>query len=153
MSAIVRANGGFLRAASLTAAAVEDEAKAVIHTQARLGNEVATVQALYYIATGVAPFVSRRTFEAVTGPKTDWWLVQTVGALVSILGGALLHSAVARKVTTKDRLIAISVAAGLGAIESANAIRRRISRVYLLDALLQACFISAWALTKSDGHS
>lgn len=25
------------------------------------------------MATGVGPFVSRRTFEAVTGPKREWW--------------------------------------------------------------------------------
>ena len=35
----------------------------------------------YYVATGVLPFVSRRAFEALTGPKREWWLVQTVGAL------------------------------------------------------------------------
>lgn len=42
----------------------------------------------YYVATGVAPFVSRRAFEAVTGPKREWWLVQTVGALVTAAGAS-----------------------------------------------------------------
>jgi protein-S-isoprenylcysteine O-methyltransferase Ste14 len=33
--------------------------------------------------------VSRRTFEAVTGPKADFWLAQTVGVLVACIGSAL----------------------------------------------------------------
>ena len=44
-------------------------------------------QGVYYVATGAAPFVSRRAFEAVTGPKREWWLVQTVGGLVTAIGG------------------------------------------------------------------
>ena len=48
---------------------------------------VLAVQGAYYLVTGVAPFVSRRWFERVTGPKTEWWLVQTAGALVGVAGG------------------------------------------------------------------
>jgi hypothetical protein len=54
---------------------------------------VLTVQGGYYIVTGAAPFVSRRAFEAVTGPKTEWWLVETVGAIVTTVGAALLSGA------------------------------------------------------------
>ena len=43
-------------------------------------------QGAYYLAGGLAPFVSRRTFEALTGPKREWWLVQTVGALTTPVG-------------------------------------------------------------------
>src|SRR3954453_8582479 len=39
---------------------------------------VLLLQGGYYVLTGVAPFVSRRAFERVTGPKAEWWLVQTV---------------------------------------------------------------------------
>src|SRR5687767_6396396 len=54
---------------------------------------VAQGQAGYYILTGLWPFVSRRTFEAVTGRKQDFWLVQTVGALVGVTGAALATAA------------------------------------------------------------
>ena len=37
---------------------------------------VLALQGAYYAATGVAPFVSRRAFEAVTGPKLEWWLAR-----------------------------------------------------------------------------
>src|SRR5438270_11614006 len=40
------------------------------------------VQGVYYLLTGVWPLVSIDTFQMVTGPKTDLWLVQTVGALI-----------------------------------------------------------------------
>src|SRR4051794_41603604 len=46
-------------------------------------------QGAYYAGTGVAPFVSRRAFEAVTGPKKEWWLVETVGVLVTAVGAGI----------------------------------------------------------------
>jgi hypothetical protein len=49
----------------------------------------ATLQAAYFLVTGLWPIVSRPTFEAVTGPKTDYWLVRTVGALASVIGTTL----------------------------------------------------------------
>ena len=38
------------------------------------------IQAAYYTLTGIWPIVHRRSFEAVTGRKTDYWLVQMVGS-------------------------------------------------------------------------
>ena len=40
---------------------------------------LATGQGAYYVASGLWPIFHRRSFEAVTGPKKDWWLVVTVG--------------------------------------------------------------------------
>jgi hypothetical protein len=115
---------------------------------AKAASGVAAAQGLYYVATGVAPFISRRTFEAITGRKNDWWLVQTVGVLVTVLGAGLIHSAGQRKVTPKEQSIAIAAAAGLGALETGYALRRRISRIYLLDAALQAGFIGGWLASR-----
>ena len=47
---------------------------------------LARLQAVFYIVTGVWPIVSMRSFEAITGPKVDRWLVKTVGALVAVIG-------------------------------------------------------------------
>src|ERR671917_379465 len=60
---------------------------------------VALVQSAYFVATGVAPFVSRRAFEAVTGPKREWWLVETVGAVVTVIGAALASAVAHDRVT------------------------------------------------------
>ena len=48
--------------------------------------KVLLAQGVYYVVTGVSPFVSRRLFEAVTGRKREWWLVETTGILVTAVG-------------------------------------------------------------------
>jgi hypothetical protein len=46
---------------------------------------VALVQGLYFLMTGLWPLVSIGTFQHVTGPKIDLWLVNTVGVLVEVV--------------------------------------------------------------------
>src|SRR5919107_5099170 len=104
---------------------------------------VLTAQGGYYVLTGVVPFVSRRAFEAVTGPKTEWWLVQTVGAIVTAVGCALVSGARSGRVTRELRGLAAGCAAGLAAIDVYYATRRRIAPTYLLDAAAQVAFL-AW---------
>jgi hypothetical protein len=48
------------------------------------------VQGAFYAATGLWALVDLDSFMAVTGPKTDHWLVKTVGILVTVIGGVLL---------------------------------------------------------------
>jgi hypothetical protein len=102
-------------------------------------------QGIYYFATGIWPLVSMRTFEAVTGPKTDKWLVKTVGVLVGVIGLALIVAGRRRRVTPEAALLAAGSAAGLGAIDTIYATRGRISKIYLLDAVVEAALIFAWA--------
>src|SRR5215217_2800310 len=98
---------------------------------------VLLAQSAYYLATGVAPFVSRRLFERVTGPKREWWLVKTTGVLVTVIGAGTL-SAVMRDRTTPEVVgIAAGCAGGLAAIDTVYALRRRISPIYLADAVIQ----------------
>jgi hypothetical protein len=106
---------------------------------------LARLQGLYFLATGVWPLVSMRTFEAVTGPKVDRWLVKTVGVLVSVIGGSLVLGA--RRPAPPPTVLAVGSAAGLGAIDVIYAAKGRISRVYLLDAVLEAVIVGAWALS------
>ena len=99
-------------------------------------------QGAYYAATGVVPFVSRRAFEAVTGPKLEWWLVQTVGGLVTATGAALLSAVRHDRVTPEIEMLAAGSAATLAAIDAVYVARRRISPVYLADAALQVGFLA-----------
>jgi hypothetical protein len=91
------------------------------------------VQAAYLIATGIWPLVHYRSFEAVTGPKTDAWIVQTVGAAAVVLGLAAATS-------DRERSLVLSVGSTLafGVTEVAPALRGRIRKVYLLDAGFQS---------------
>jgi hypothetical protein len=43
-------------------------------------------QGIFYALTGFWPLISRRTFEKVTGPKHDFWLVNTVGVVIGTIG-------------------------------------------------------------------
>ena len=121
-----------------------------------LGDErtALTVQGGYYVVTGVAPFVSRRAFEAVTGPKTEWWLVETVGAIVTAVGAALLSGARSGRITPELRGLAAGCAASLAAIDTVYVARRRIAPTYLLDAVAQLAVLAALRMAvrrRGDG--
>jgi hypothetical protein len=106
---------------------------------------IATVQAGYYGATAVAPFISRAAFERVTGPKRDWWLVLTVSALVGAVAAALAASA--RGQPGREMVIlGAGAAAGLSSIDVIYVARGRISPVYLIDAAIQVPLAASWLL-------
>ena len=67
-------------------------------------------------AAGVGPLLSSRTFQAVTGPKRDVWLVQTVGALIGVVGGTLAVAVATRQHETPIvRTLALGSALSLAA--------------------------------------
>ena len=103
-------------------------------------------QGLYYLATGVWPLVHMRSFEAITGPKTDRWLVKTVGVLVTSIGAALLGAGWRRRVTPELVVLGAGSAAGLAVIDVIYVARRRISRVYLLDAIAEGGLAIGWVI-------
>src|SRR5689334_22911224 len=71
-----------------------DQRGIVSHERLRTcAGTLATIQGLYFLATGVWPLFHIESFLAVTGPKTDLWLVQTVAALLVVAGGVLLIAA------------------------------------------------------------
>lgn len=102
-------------------------------------------QGAYYLGTGMAPFVSRRAFEAVTGPKQEWWLVETVGVLVTAVGAGVVAAAARDRVTPEITTIATGCAAGLAAIDIVYVMRGRISPAYLADAAAQIALLAAHA--------
>ena len=105
---------------------------------------LARLQAIFYIVTGVWPFVSIRSFEAVTGPKVDRWLVKTVGALVAVIGSALALASRHRQLAPEVVLVAAGSAAALATIDTVYVAKRRISPVYLLDAVAEIALVAGW---------
>jgi hypothetical protein len=105
---------------------------------------VAAAQAAVYVPTGVWPFVSRRAFEAVTGPKTEWWLVQTVGLAVTAVGAGLGEAARRDAVTRELGIVGAGCAAGLAAIDVVYVAKGRLRWTYLLDAVVEAGLVAAW---------
>ena len=114
--------------------------------QAPSARKVLAAQGAYYVATGVAPFVSRRAFEVVTGPKLEWWLVQTVGAFVTVAGGTLLSAAHQQRITPELLGLAAGSAASLAAIDVVYVAKGRIAPSYLVDAAVQLGLLGALAV-------
>ncbi len=108
---------------------------------------VPLIQGTYFLATGLWPLVDMRSFQAVTGPKVDRWLVKTVGVLVSVLGMTLVSAAMRQEPPNEAPLLGIGSAAGLAAVDIVYVSKRRISPIYLLDAVLEGVLIAGWLLT------
>jgi len=103
------------------------------------------VQSGYYVATGVWPLLNRQSFEAITGRKVDFWLVQTVGVTVAAIGAGLALSAHRDGPSDEMRATALLAALGLGMIDVVFVARRVIRPVYLLDAVAEAVFVAGLA--------
>ena len=107
---------------------------------------VAAVQGLYFLVTGVWPLVYVESFLAVTGPKTDLWLVYTVGALVGVVGAVLLAAARSGRVTPEVALLAVGSALALAAIDVTFVARKVIDPIYLADAAAEVVLVLWWAV-------
>jgi hypothetical protein len=118
---------------------------------------LARLQAVFYVTTGIWPIVSIRSFEAVTGPKVDRWLVKTVGLLVAIIGSALALASRRRAFSPEVVLVATASAGALATIDTVYVAKRRISPVYLLDAVAEIALAASWVrlwrqgMTESGG--
>ena len=105
---------------------------------------LAPVHGLYYLVTGLWPLVDIDSFQAVTGAKTDLWLVKTVGLLIAVIGADLLVSGRRATLTAEVVVLAAGSALALGAVDVIYAARGVISKVYLLDAPIEAALVAAW---------
>jgi hypothetical protein len=116
--------------------------------------DVTGLQAVYYLGTGVWPLLHRRSFERLTGKKTDFWLAQTVGVTVIAIGAGLAQATASSRRTPPRELqtVACATAAGLALIDVVFVARREISAVYLLDCAAELAFLGAWAFTRSRRH-
>jgi hypothetical protein len=115
--------------------------------------QLARLQGGYYLATGLWPLIHMKSFLAVTGPKRDLWLVRTVGILVSCIGGHLLQSAKKESSAGNAKSLAVSSAAGLGAVDTWYSARGVISPIYLLDTAVEAALIALWARAPHQGRT
>jgi hypothetical protein len=108
---------------------------------------LAIAQGAYYVATGVWPLLSMRTFLKVTGPKRDLWLVKTVGTLVAVSGGVMLMAGLRRNVSPEIVALATGSAIGLSAVDINYSARGTISKIYLLDAGVELAVVGIWSRT------
>ena len=113
---------------------------------------VLAFQGLYYVLTGVWPLISLRTFEAVTGPKTDDWLVQTVGVLAAVIGAALLVGSKREPPHLETLTLSVLSAVGFIAVDVVFVLRGTISSIYLVDAAAQAVLLGVLLVLLLTKH-
>jgi hypothetical protein len=101
---------------------------------------------MYFAATGAWPLVHLSSFEFVTGPKTDHWLVQTFGVLILVVGAVFLMAAARDEDRTEMNILALSSALALSICDTVFMSQQVISRVYLLDAALELLFAVLWVM-------
>jgi hypothetical protein len=123
----------------------------VLRRDRRHSREVAELHAAYLLTTG-AWSMHRASFEALTGRKTDYWLVRTVGGLAVACALTLGASAVRGQKSPELQLLAaaqavVFIAAGLYAA-------RNESRLYLGDVVVQAAGLPSWFIRwRSEPHT
>jgi hypothetical protein len=102
----------------------------------------AGTHAAYLLATGIWPLLHRSSFEAVTGPKEDFWLVRTVGGLAAATGATLAVSVLRGRRSPEAVALALTsgVVFGLADLRAS----RTESLTYLGDVVAQLVFLPAW---------
>jgi hypothetical protein len=114
---------------------------------------LARAQGTFNVASGLWPLAHMRSFEAVLGPKVDRWLVYTVGGLLVCIGAAQLTSTADGAGVRQARRLGVGTALTLGAVDLVYVPRRRISRIYLVDAALEVGWLLAWAMESIPGST
>lgn len=101
---------------------------------------VLAAQGVLYVVTGLWPLLHLASFEAVTGPKTDDWLVYTVGLLLAVIGAVLLAALARRTLEGGVVGLAVGAALSLAGVEIVHVANGTIARIYLLDAGIETLF-------------
>src|SRR4051794_25887508 len=86
---------------------------AVPHQTFRISRRILWIQGLYFALTGIWPLLDINSFQIVTGPKTDLWLVQTVGAILGIIGISFCIAGARRVVSASTYFLAVASALAL----------------------------------------
>jgi hypothetical protein len=95
------------------------------------------LQGLYFIITGIWPLISTASFMAVTGPKTDIWIIKTLSLQICAMGAFFCFSAIKRDLGINVLLLSILSAIGFIVADVYYVIKGVIDSIYLADALVE----------------
>jgi hypothetical protein len=102
------------------------------------------VQSIYLMITAIWPLLSIDSFMAITGYKTDTWLVMTVAALLLAVSLCMALYLVIRTDRRPAALLGMCTAVALVSIDVYYVAHRIISKIYLLDAAIQLVILVSW---------
>src|SRR5829696_7230395 len=108
------------------------------------GVVLARAHGVMNVVGGLWPLLHIGSFEAVFGPKADRWLVKTVAGLLIVNGLAQLATSPSADGMRQARRLGVGTAVVLAVIDLVYVPAGRISKMYLLDAALEAAWIMAW---------
>jgi hypothetical protein len=105
----------------------------------------------YYLVTGIWPILHINSFMAVTGPKTDIWLVKMVGLLTISISIQIFAELKNRSAGLR---LPVTAALSYLIIDTYYALNGTISKIYLADGLLHVGFLIALfiGLAKKSGE-
>jgi hypothetical protein len=110
------------------------------------------IQGWYFLLPSIWPLVHMPSFLAVTGPKTDLWLVRTVAVLLTVISLTFLTAAYRKEYQPAIGLLAVGSAAGMAGIDLYYALNDRIWDTYLIDAAGEGLLILGWLFYFLKGY-
>lgn len=110
------------------------------------------IQGLYTFLTALWALIDIDSFMAVTGPKSDIWLVKTVSTVLLAIAIALLSYVFIKTDPLPAILLGFFTSAGLAAIDFYYTGRAVISPVYALDGIAEVIFALAWVYLLLHRH-
>lgn len=111
---------------------------------------VLRAQGSYFVVTGLWPIIHMASFEAVTGPKVDDWLVRMVGLLAVVIGGTLYLAAQRGNQAAEILGLAISSAIAFTIIDVWYSLAGRISPIYLADAVVEIGIVAILLFLRDE---
>ena len=110
----------------------------------QIKHTIPLIQAIFYGFTGIWPLIHLDSFLAVTGPKTDIWLVKTVGILIVPYSLLCFYAAFNSKRIPVIALANIICCLGLAIVDIYYYFRSVIKWVYLVDSVIEIFFLIYW---------
>src|SRR5690625_6495522 len=75
------------------------------------------IQGIYYGLTGLWPLLHMSSFIEITGPKSDLWLVQTVGMIILFVGCGFIVAGARKSGNVPPIIIALGLILGFIVIQ------------------------------------
>ena len=111
-------------------------------------NTAPFTQGVFYVVTGLWPIVHLKSFETVTGGKREGWLAKSMGALVTVVGAALIVGSLEPRPSRTLRVLGMGSAVALGLADLVFAKQSKQPKVYLADAAAEGAALATWIIAK-----
>jgi len=115
-----------------------------VDAEKMLSKPLLIFQGFYTLLTAVWALADIDSFMAVTGPKTDIWLVKTVSVLLIPIAASLILPAFFTSTFWQPLLVGSLSAIGLAIVDFYYSLNDTISDIYSWDGILQCVFAGWW---------